>query len=138
MYLTIEELASHIRKEYQEILTRGDATIVQAAIDGAISETKGYLSMYDMDEIFSQEKENRNALLLIFVKDIAAFHLVKMTNSSPYYEHRERIYNRAVKWLEGVQKGDVTPDLPRKKDEQGNQQNGLIYSSSNPKRTQHF
>ena len=138
-FLTQEELKTHIREEYTELLTRGDETIAEAAIDGAIEEARGYLvNLYDVEEIFAREGKDRNTLLLIFVKDIAVFHLVKMTNSSGYYTHREKIYERAVKWLEGVQAGDIAPNLPRKTDENGEPKAGLIYASSNPKRVQHF
>lgn len=138
-YLTQEELKTHIRQEHTELLSRGDDTIVEAAIDGAIEEAWGYLvNLYDVEEIFSREGKDRNNLLLIMVKDIAVYHFVKLTNSIGYFEHRQKIYDRAIEWLDGVGKGEISPRLPRKKDEDGNPQAGLIHSSSNPKRVQHF
>jgi phage gp36-like protein len=138
-FLTQEELKTHIRAEHTELLSRGDDTIVEAAIDGAIEEAYGYLTgLYDVGEIFTREGKERNNLLLIFVKDIAVYHFVKLTQSGDYFEYRQKIYDRAVEWLKSVGRGDVSPRLPRKKDESGNDQAGLIYSSSNPKRVQHF
>lgn len=138
MFLTKEELSSHLRGEHQELITRGDDTLVTAAIDGAIAEARGYLTLYDTDQVFTAEGEVRNNLLLIFIKDIAVYHLINMTAPGVHYERREGRYKRAVEWLKAVQKGDVSPDLPRKQDEAGKDKNGLVYHSSNPKRAQHF
>ena len=35
MFLTKEDLQSHLRNELQDLITRGDDTIIAAAIDGA-------------------------------------------------------------------------------------------------------
>ncbi len=136
MFLNQKDLESHLRGELQEEITRGDKAIAEAAIDGAIAEAKGYLGMYDTEAIFGTKEGDRHSLLLIFVKDIAVYHLINMTSPGTHYEHRQRRYDRAVAWLKGVQKGDITPDLPRKEDPSG--QSGLVYHSSNPKRVQHF
>lgn len=138
-FLTQEELKTHIRQEHAELLSRGDDTIVEAAIDGAIEEAWGELvNLYDVETIFSQEGKDRNSLLLIMVKDIAVYHFVKLTNATGYFEYRMEIYKRAVQWLKDAGRGDTSPRLPRKTDENGEAKAGLIYSSSNPKRTQHF
>ena len=41
-FLTIQELNTHLHDELVETITRGDATIVQAAIDAAIAEAKAF------------------------------------------------------------------------------------------------
>lgn len=82
MYLTPEELKTHLYGENMESITRGDDTLVICAIDGAIQEAKGYLSAYDKDKIFAAEGDTRNQLLLIFIKDIAVWHL-SVTICSP-------------------------------------------------------
>lgn len=138
-FLTQEELKTHIRDEHVELLSRGDDTIVAAAIDGAIEEAWGELvNLYDAEDIFSKEGDQRNALLLIMVKNIAVYHFIVLTHSGGYLERWQKLYDRAVQWLKDAGRGETSPRLPRKKDEEGNPQAGLIYSSSNPKRGQHF
>jgi len=138
MWVTKEDLATHLRNEQIAAIAREDATIVEAAIDGAVAEAKGYLSAFDVATIFSTVSANRNQLLLIFVKDIAVFHLINLSNVNTGYEMRKQRYDRAIKWLESVQTGQVTTDLPIKKDESGNAAETRVKFGGNPKREQHF
>lgn len=141
-YITIEELHTHLHDEIVETITRGDETITQAAIDAAIAEARGYLTRFDTDKIFQASGSRRNQLLLIFVKDIAVWHLINLCNAGSDLELREKRYDRAVDWLTAVQKGNVSPDLPGREPENGvsdkNNPIGTIAYGSNPKRTQHY
>lgn len=137
-YLTVEELETHLYKEKIDIITRNDNTILEAAIDAASQEAKGYLGAFDKEFIFAQRGENRNALLLIFIKDIAVWHFINLCNAGTDLELRQDRYERAIAWLKAVQKSEITPDLPLKKtDNNQSESNEYIYGS-NPKRTQHF
>lgn len=139
MFLAPEELKTHIRLEHSAAIAGGDNAVIAAAITGAIVEAKGYLEdRFDTEAIFSQRADARHALLLIFVKDIAVYQLINMTNAGVNYEKKEKRYERAIKWLEDVNRGKGSWDLPLKKDPSGKPAPGLIYSSSNPKRGQHF
>lgn len=135
-FITPEELNTHLYRENIEAISREDETVVIAAIDAAVSEAKGYLSSYDTEKIFSAEGAERNALLLIFVKDIAVWHFINLCNAGTELQLRQDRYERAVAWLRQVQKGEVTPDLPGI-DTDGKPEGIYIYGS-NPKRTQHF
>jgi phage gp36-like protein len=73
-------------------------------------------------------------LLLTFVKDIAVWHLIALSNYQADIALREKRYDRAVSWLKGVQKGDITPDLPAS----DKSVPGRISYGSNEKREQHF
>jgi phage gp36-like protein len=133
-FLTPDELGSHLYAENIEVITRGDDTLTVAAIDAAIQEAKGYLGAFDKAAIFSAEAEARNALLLTFVKDIAAWHLINLCNAGSDMKLRQDRYERAVNWLKEVQKGNVSPDLPVIVGETV----GTITYGSNEKRNQHF
>ena len=133
MYTNKEELKSHMNISDIDVITESDDAIVEGAIDTAISETKGYLGKYDTVAIFGAEAARRHPLLLTFVKDIAVWHLVVLSNYKADIELRKDRYNRAVSWLKGVQKGDITPDLPI-----GQNAPGQIIYGSNPKRFNHF
>ena len=109
---------------------------VVAAIDAATQEARGYLAAYDRDTIFAQEDSARNVLLLTFVKDIAIWHLINLCNAGTDRTLRQDRYERAISWLKGVMKGDITPDLPKLETSSDNP--GIISYGSNPKRSQHF
>lgn len=139
MFLSIDELKTHLYNENMSVITQDDDTIVTAAIDGAVSEAKGYLSAYDTDKIFSARGEDRNGLLLIFVKDIAVWHFMTLCNLGADLDFRRFRYERAVDWLKQVQRGNVSPDLPLiDKDEDGKPDHGEYLFGSNPKRNQRF
>lgn len=116
-----------------DVITGGDDTLVEAAIDGAVSEAKSYLSDYDTPAIFSATGSNRHPLLVTFCKDLAVWHLVVLSNYHADIELREKRYNRAIEWLKSVQSGKVVPDLPRSTDS-----TGPMLWGSNPKRSQHY
>lgn len=48
-------------------------------------------------------------------------------------EIRKERYDRAIKWLEGVQAGKIIPDLPPALDEEGNATGESILYGSQPK-----
>lgn len=135
-FLTTEELGTHIYGENAELISRGDITIPQAAVDGAIAEAKSYLKKFDTTAVFNAAASARNALLLIFVKDIAVWHYIQLANPGIDIDLREKRYNAAIAWLKGVQKGDISPDLPETDDETF--ASGPVQFGSNPKRNQHF
>ena len=141
-YLTTEELNTHMHDELVETITRGDDTIAQAAIDAAVAEARGYLSRFDTARIFQASGSKRNQLLLIFIKDIAVWHLCNLCNAGNDIQLRQDRYERAIDWLKAVQHGDVSPDLPGREPEGGkgykNNPIGAIAYGSNPKRCQHF
>lgn len=137
-FLTSDELKTHLYAENISVITRDDDTILTAAIDGAVQEAKGYLGGYDVKAIFEAEGAERNTLLLIFIKDIAVWHFLNLCNAGTDLRLRQDRYERAVDWLKAVQKGNVTPDLPKTKDESGNNTGGIIIFGSNPKKNQHF
>lgn len=138
MFIVEDELKTHLRSEQLVAITRNDDTIAPAAIDGAITEAKGYLGDYNTEEIFSKTGSERHPLLLIFVKDIAVWHFITLSPVGTQTEVREKRYDRAIKWLEGVQAGKITIELPKKTDAAGNITKQPVKFSSNPKRTQHF
>jgi hypothetical protein len=134
MWVTKDELKTHMNVDNIDVITGGDDTLVTSAIDGAVSEAKGYLADFDITAIFLAGGTSRNALLLIFVKDIAVWHLLKLSNYQADLDFRGKCYDRAVAWLKSVQRGDVTPDLPSGS---SSVQSRIAYGS-NEKREQHF
>lgn len=139
-FITPAELGTHLYYENLEAISREDETIITAAIDAAVQEAYGYLGAFDREAIFSARGDDRNALLLIFVKDIAVWHFVNLCNAGTDLQLRQNRYERAVSWLRQVQKGEITPSLPIiDKDGDGKPDGaGEYIFGSNPKRSQHF
>lgn len=137
-FLSADELKTHLYTENINVISRDDDTILAAAIDAAVQEAKGYLGSYDVQSVFGASGNERNALLLIFVKDIAVWHFLNLCNAGTDLSLRQDRYERAIDWLKAVQKGNVTPDLPKKTDESGAPTGGIIIFGSNPKKNQHF
>lgn len=137
-YLEKTDLSTHLYGENIDTITRGDDTLVSAAINAAISEAKGYLSAYDIETIFATTGTDREELLLTFVKDIAVWHLIVLSNAGTGQQLRQDRYERAVSWLKEVQKGNISPNLPKAVDEEGVDTGDPIVYGSNEKKTQHF
>ncbi len=139
-FLTPQELNTHLYDENIDIISRGDETIMTAAIDAAVQEAWGYLGGYDREKIFNAEGEQRNNLLLIFIKDISTWHFINLCNAGTDLELRQNRYDRAISWLRQVQKGDITPNLPVVDNDGDGKPDtaGEYIFGSNPKRSQHF
>lgn len=138
MFVSLEEIKTHLYGESVLAISGEDDTILAAAIDAAVSEARGYLAGFDREAVFSATGEARNALLLVFVKDIAVWHYVNLCNAGTELKLRQDRYERAIDWLKAVQKGAVSPDLPREDTELQPGSGDLIIFGSNPKKEQHF
>ena len=79
----------------------------------AIEEIAGYLrSRYDTGLFFSAVGDNRNDVIVMHACDITLYHLTSWLPGKMGREIRKERYERAIKWLEEVQAGKVTPNLP--------------------------
>lgn len=138
MYLSPNEINTHLGVEQIEAISDGDETMLTAAIDAAIAEAKGYLRAYDISAELSKSGNERNALLVIFVKDIAVWHFVNICHVNTSLDLRQDRYERAVSWLKAVQKGEVLPDFPALESADGEANNLPYKVTSNQKRTNHL
>lgn len=139
MFITTDELKTHLYKENIRLIQGDDDTILLSAIEGAEEEMSGYLARYDRKAIFSATGDDRHALLLIFTKDIAVWHFITLCNAGADLDFRRFRYERAIAWLRQVQKGEVSPDLPiLDEDGDGNVDSPEYLYGSNPKRNNHF
>ena len=91
------------------------------AEDEAIEEIASYLRpKYDTNAIFGAEGNQRNSIIVMYTCDIALYHMAASLPQKMGTEIRKERYDRAIKWLEGVQSGKIVPDLPVSTDEEGN------------------
>lgn len=112
MYISIEELKTHLRDETITAISGEDLTLLTMAITGAESEAKGYLHKFDIAAIWAKTGDQRDPLMTIWLKDIAVWHFINIANPGVDFSVRERRYNAAIAWFKGVQKGDIVPDFP--------------------------
>lgn len=91
----------------------------------AIEEVSGYLrTRFDCKAIFNAAAEKRNRLIVMYTCDIALYHMSAAMPQKMGSEIRKERYERAIKWLEGVQAGKIVPDLPAAINENGEPANG--------------
>lgn len=123
-FLTPDELKT-VAYSYQiNEITEADDDIILQAIETGTQEVQGYLMpnnkkeyadgrlVYDVAAIFATIGNNRHALLLQYTKVCALWHLLILCNVDIIYENVKDRYDRAIKYLEKVNKGDVTLNLP--------------------------
>ena len=155
-YLTKEDLATHIYGENIDTITRGDGSIVAKAISAGLAEAQSYLGRYIIGYLFwdgvtvpdpapswwglgitpitDENLKNK-------VKDLAAWHLVKLANPNINLELFRTAYEDAIDWLKLVQSGKSTPfGWPYRVDDPETPyvEGGTIQWTSNPKRNNHF
>jgi len=96
-----------------KIVQQADPAKLEVAINTAVEELSGYLrSRYDTTLIFAATGDNRNEVVVMYACDIALYHLTSSRDGRQGMEIRKERYDRAIKWLEDVQKGNIMPNLP--------------------------
>jgi len=130
MFIQEEELRSVAYSYQLEQIVENDATILQMAIEAATEEVRGYLSSrYNTAAAFAATGADRNPLLVEITKDIALWYIIRLSNVDIIYEPVKERYDRAVKWLDRVAAGTITPDLPAATDENGEYVQPMRYGS---------
>lgn len=137
-FLKKEDYKPLIKDAYLQQIIREDEALLHMAEDAAIAEMKPYLaSKFGSVDLFKGGGD-RHPLLVLFCVDIALYHLMASVEHPKLNDAeglRFKRYERAIKWLEQVRRGDITPD--------GLQADApkvaaKIYFKSNPKRDNHY
>ena len=113
MFITTEDFRVVASDTSLKALSQADQTNIDNAIAEAVEEVAGYLRpKYDCDRIFAQEGKGRNRQVVMYTADIALYNLSASLPQRMGYDTRLERYERAIRWLEGVQAGKIVPDLP--------------------------
>lgn len=113
MFINKEDYKVVIGDAAFNTMTQADPEIVANAEFEAIEEVAGYLRpVYDTDAIFSASGCDRDRMVIMCVVDVALYHMSAALPQKMGKEIRKERYDRAIKWLEGVQSGRIVPDLP--------------------------
>lgn len=126
-FLDKADYEKQIKDEILDEVTDGtDATIDDAEL-AAQAEMESYLaSRYDVANIFNKSGNARNPLILMYMIDISLYHLHARVNPRNIPDIRRERYERAIKWLEMVAAGELSPggssdaSMPPRTDADGN------------------
>lgn len=120
MFITDEDYRVVIGEQALKVVSQVSEENRVNAETEAVEEIAGYLRpKYDTTAVFSASGSDRNRLVVMYVCDIAIYHMSASTPQKMGMEIRKERYERAIKWLEGVQAGKIVPDLPLAIDENG-------------------
>ncbi len=113
MFIDTEDYKVVIGDAALKVVSQSSPENIANAEAEAIEEISGYLRpVYDTAAIFAATGNNRNRLIVMYTADIALYHLTASQPQKMGSEIRKERYERAIKWLEGVQAGRIIPDLP--------------------------
>lgn len=113
MFINKEDYKVVIGDAALDVLSRIDPANLANAEAEAREEMASYLRpKYDCAAIFAAEGEERNRLAVMYTVDVALYHLSASIGQRMGADVRKERYERAVKWLEGVARGFIIPDLP--------------------------
>lgn len=96
-----------------KVISQVSEQVRDAAELQAQAEMSGYLNpKYDTDIIFAPNgnlPEAARSLIVMYVCDIALYHMSASLPGKMGAEIRKERYERAIKWLEGVATGKIAP-----------------------------
>ncbi|MCK9452853.1 MAG: DUF1320 domain-containing protein [Bacteroidales bacterium] len=96
-----------------EVIHQSDEVNRERAENYAIEEISSYLrSRYNMPQAYAATGTNRNQQLVMLTADVALYHLIAWLPKRMGFEIRETRYKRVIEYLETVQAGKASPDLP--------------------------
>jgi phage gp36-like protein len=106
-------MKTHLYGGTKLLISQGDNSLMQSAIDSAIEEAKGYMSRFKIEQIFDNADNDPNweadKVLLLHCKNIAKWNFVGIGNANIDYEDAQVRYERAIKWLQDIQAGKIVP-----------------------------
>ena len=130
MFVTDQDYKVVIGTTALSVITQADADNRARAESEAVEEISGYLRpKYDVAAIFAATGTSRNAHLVMITCDVALYHLCSSIGQKMGSEVRKERYDRAIKWLEGVNRGSIVPDLPLATDESGESATPIHFGS---------
>ncbi len=133
MFITDDDYRVVIGDTALRVLSQASQEVRDNAELQAIEEISSYLRpTYDTLSIFSATGDLRSRLIVMYTADIALYHMAAAMPQKMGTEIRQQRYERAVKWLEGVQAGRIVPDLPTSVDSQGEPTGAATLYGSQP------
>jgi Protein of unknown function (DUF1320) len=115
MFIDKIDLLPLILEDELDEITRGDNTLILAAIASAEAEVRAYLyDSFDTAIIFAKTGTDRNQLLVTAIADIAIYHICARCQAGQDLAHRQDRHDRAVSIIKQTIKTEYYPDLERR------------------------
>lgn len=115
MFIEAIEMESVISYYQVNQITNNDETILQSCIIAAIKRVSSYLGIrYDVSKIFTAVGEDRDPDILEITKNVALWFLLRKNNVDFLYERVKETYDRDIKYLTAISKGELAASLPLK------------------------
>lgn len=142
-FLQLSDYKKQIRQSVLKVLTDEDDNTLHDAELTAQEEMEGYLNKrFDVGKIFSldQEVSDRKRVIVMYLIDLTLYHLHSNITPNNIPEIRYLRYERALKWLDKVLDGKITPDLPLIESDEPFPNGGsqFFYGDSNEKVTERY
>lgn len=103
-----DDFNTHVYAELIAAIERNEP-LLDAAISAAEAQAKGYLSRYDVDALFDTVGAERDAFLLMLLKDLASWHFVQLANPNIHLDIIRTRYEDAIMSLKSIQAGKHVP-----------------------------
>ncbi len=141
--ITTSDLATNIYPEIITEITRTDTTITDRAINAAIQEAKMYLARFDLAQLFGTDSTPptiTDEYLKSLVKDLACWHLLRLSNAGIDYAAYRTAYQDAISALKNIMAGQAQPQGWPYLDTstEGTPLGDSISWGSNPKRNNYY
>lgn len=112
-FLTTDDYKAVSDAQTLDVIHQSDEANLERAEIYAIEEISSYLrGRYNMPAAYAATGLGRNAQLVMLTADVALYHLIAWLPKRMGFEIRETRYKRAIEYLENVQAGKASPDLP--------------------------
>ena len=137
MFITDEDYRVVIGEAALKVVSQASPKNRANAEAEAVEEIASYLRpVYDCKATFEAEGDKRNRLIVMYACDIALYHMMSAMPQKMGIEIRKERYERATKWLEGVQAGKIIPALPVATDAATGEPSGtgVVWHSQKPLR----
>ena len=111
-YITDTDYSVVIGDQALKIISQVSPEIRSRAEAQAMEEMASYLRpKYDTVRLFACRGEERNNLIVMYVCDIALYHMAASLPGKMGLEIRKERYDHCIKWLQGVQAGRIVPQI---------------------------
>jgi phage gp36-like protein len=119
-FLALEDYSVQIKSDLFTRLLEGDDTVRTKAEAKAISQAMSRLNVrYDINAVFAATGDARNEELVMYLVDMALYHIYSRMAPGQIPKLREDRYADALMWLKNVSSGDWQPLLPKVGDADG-------------------
>jgi len=124
-------------EEHIAVVSRDNPQQVLDALEAAEQEAAGYISRFDVTALLSRKDQDRDPILMMYIKDIAKWHFLNICNPGSDLNLAESRYDKAIAWLSKIQSGRIVPigwPVPNSEDSSGSS----FHIKSNTKRGNYY